>query len=231
MKKKIVIRFIPFSILVLSFFAACRPGTQVEPVPINCDSVNTVLIPEDMKARFYFKEGTYWIYKNLTNGEIDSVWVYLSNNGIGPINDKIYDKGLNKCYEVFYFETYNLEYYKKGKYYEMYGILRYPKDGINPSNELFGIQHLSPINNHRACYHAHIIGNVYQFESDEMEFIDSLVTSDSLSFKDILHISYPDGSNHCIYSGMYYAKHIGLVRFKKSSDQSIWELIRYKINQ
>jgi hypothetical protein len=91
--------FIFLIILTALNIQCCKPPTDNIPstVVVNCDSNNTVLIPEDMKARFYFKEGTYWIYKNISSGEIDSMWAWLSQNKIEPINPKIPQRGLNKC--------------------------------------------------------------------------------------------------------------------------------------
>ena len=47
------------------YLQSCKRPYVPPTATITCDSVNTVLIPEDMKARFYFKEGTYWIYENI----------------------------------------------------------------------------------------------------------------------------------------------------------------------
>jgi hypothetical protein len=126
-------------IILLAFYVqSCKQPTDYVPSApsINCDSNNTVLIPEDMKARFYFKEGTYWIYKNIETGELDSMWVYISNKGIGPISKKIHAFGWNKCYESFIYEMHN-KTYSNNNYYINYAITLYPKDSNNLSDEMF----------------------------------------------------------------------------------------------
>ncbi len=150
-------KFIILLIFITSLNIQCSkipPSINNTPT-ITCDSANTVHIPEDMKARFYFKEGTYWIYKNIDNGELDSMWVYFSNNGIGPISKKIHAYGWNKCYEVFDYKIYNKTYHDN-YYYLNYGISLYPKDGNNLNNELFEIQQLSPLNNPIGSFHIYI---------------------------------------------------------------------------
>ncbi|MFZ4799806.1 MAG: hypothetical protein ACOYMA_20105 [Bacteroidia bacterium] len=206
------------------------PGSNNTPT-IACDSTNTVLIPEDMKARFYFKQGTYWIYKNIDNGEIDSMWVYISNNGIGPISKKVHAFGWNKCYESFSYEMHN-KTYSVNNYYINYGISLYPKDGNNLNNELFEIQQLSPLNNYKGSYHIYVEGvNYSNQQGADINYLDSIVNDEKKIFKNVLNIYYPNGTSSDIYSNMYYVKNIGLVKFVRSNDNSTWELIRYKINQ
>ncbi len=225
--------FYPFLMIL---FIICT-STQCRKTPptessISCDSVNSVYIPEDMKARFYFKEGTYWIYKNINTGETDSVWVYISNNGIGTVNRKVYSYGWNKCYEVFFYQTYNKKYFNQGIYYEQIGISLYPKDGNNLTNEIFEIQQLSPATNYRGSYHIYVEGNEYfNDQGAVIQNLDSIITSENSVYKDILNIYYPFGTTRDIYNNMYYSKNIGLIKFELSSDNSVWELIRFHIIQ
>jgi hypothetical protein len=223
------------SLLVLLFIniqcSKTPPDTNMQSTVTTCDSANTVLIPADMKARFYFKEGTYWIFKNIESGEIDSIWVYISNNGIGPISKKIHAYGWNKCYESFIYEMHN-KTYSQNNYYVNFGISLFPKDGNNLNNELFGIQQLSPMNNYKGSYHIYIEGEKYSNEQGaDINFMDSIVTDENITYKNILNIYYPNGTSNDIYSNMYYAKNIGLVKFIRSNDNSTWELIRYNVNQ
>jgi len=69
--------------------------------PEGCNKRNTVLLPEDAKARFYFKDGTYWVYQDSISKEIDSCWVENSNSEIyHPYNYKT-------CHEDIYFDVYS----------------------------------------------------------------------------------------------------------------------------
>ncbi len=201
------------------------------PTDISCDSTNTVLIPEDMKARFYFKQGTYWIYKNIDNGEIDSMWVWKGDNIISNVNSKWYTKGLNKCYESFSCFIQNTNY-NVNKYYSTIGISIHPQDELNRKDELFEITETSPINNFRGDFRIAIRGIKYETQTDaEILFEDSIITNSKILYKNILNLKYPLTNTNDIYSNMYYAKNIGLVKFVRSNDNSTWELIRYKINQ
>ncbi|MFN4084241.1 MAG: hypothetical protein ACK4K9_11470 [Bacteroidia bacterium] len=199
---------------------------------VHCDSTNTVLIAEDMKARFYFKEGTYWIYKNIATNETDSMWVWYSQVGVIPVNKKVFAHGWNKCYEYFDLRVKNKIYFKNDKYYSNYGIVLHPIDEINSQNELFEISEISPLNNFRDNFRIGLRGNKYETQTDaEVFFEDSIITKENLVFKNILNLKYPFTNTNDIYSDMYYAKNIGLVKFERSTDNSVWELIRYKINQ
>lgn len=199
---------------------------------ITCDSANTVLIPEDMKASFYFKVGTYWIYKNIDNGEFDSMWVWYSQFGVIPINKKVFAHGWNKCYENFDLRVKNKLYFINDDYYNNYGVVLHPTDEFNSQNELFEISEISPLNKFRGDFRIGLRGNKYETQTDaEVLFEDSIITKENLVFKNILNLKYPFQNTVDIYSNMYYAKNIGLVKFVRSNDNSTWELIRYKINQ
>lgn len=215
------------------YMQSCKPPTDyVPPTPqVNCDSTNTVLIPEDMKARFYFKEGTYWIYKNTATGETDSMWVWQGENNITNVNPKWYTKGLNKCYESFSFIVKNNSY-NGNTYYSGIGVVIHPNDGLNRLDELFEITETSPLNNFRGDFRIAVRGSKYETQTDaEVLFADSILTKDNQTYKNILNLKYPFTNTVDIYSEMYYAKNIGLVKFTRSNDNSTWELIRYKINQ
>ena len=208
------------------------PDTNEQITAITCDSANTVLIPADMKSRFYFKEGTYWIYKNIDNGEIDSMWVWYSDIRINPTSKKIFAYGWEKCYESFDIRIKNKSYYKNDEYYTNYGISLHPNDGKDLNKELFEIMEISPINGYRGDFRIALRGNKYETQTDaEVLFEDSIITNENLVFKNILNLKYPFPNTVDIYSNMYYAKNIGLVKFVRSTDNSTWELISYKVNQ
>ena len=217
-------------ITLLNINCSKTPPSQENTPTIICDSLNTIRIPKDMKARFYFKGGTYWIYKNINTGETDSMWVYLQENLINQVNPKWYTKGLNKCYESFSYLIQNKNFYGD-KYYTSIGITIHPQDSLNRTDELFEISETSPLNNFRGDFRVHIRGNTYQTQTAaEVLFEDSIITVDNIKYKDILNLNYPSVTND-IYSNMYYAKNIGLVKFVRSQDNSTWELIRYNVNQ
>jgi hypothetical protein len=58
-------------LLALAFvLPACKRQSGTPMVPVNAD----------MKAHFAFKPGTYWIYKDSVNGEMDSAYVYAQQS-------------------------------------------------------------------------------------------------------------------------------------------------------
>jgi hypothetical protein len=233
MKTKLFVRTISSILTIaINLIIGCKPTDSVPSTnTINCDSNNTVLIPEDMKARFYFKEGTYWIYKNIATGETDSMWVWKSSNEINPTNPKISQKGLDKCYEWFSYQIRNKIYFNTN-YYTNIGISLYPRDGLDNSKELFGLGEISPVTNFRPQFRIEIIGSIYENQSGfEINFVDSISLSTNLFFKNVLNLNFPNGNSNDMYNQIYYAKKIGLVKFERGTDNSVWELIRYKINQ
>jgi hypothetical protein len=189
MKLKLII-FLLILITILNIQCSKTPPSSNNTPTITCDSANTVLIPADMKARFYFKEGTYWIYKNIYNGELDSMWVWLSQNKIEPTNPKISQKGLDKCYEWFSLQTRSKSF--SSNYYSNIGTGSRPKDENNRNDEQFYISELSPLNNFRGNFRIEIRGNLYETQTDaEVLFEDSVITEENLVFKNILNLKYP----------------------------------------
>lgn len=64
-----------------------------------CSTNNNVPIPQIMKDYFYYKEGTWWVYKNTKNNTYDSMWVSQSssNNYRGEGGEGF--GRTDKCYE------------------------------------------------------------------------------------------------------------------------------------
>ena len=63
-----------------------------------CTESNTVKFPKDALAIFYFKDSSYWVYKDSITGDRDSAWVTKSTdearNSFRDVNLK------NKCYQM-----------------------------------------------------------------------------------------------------------------------------------
>lgn len=104
--------------------SSCKDSVQDEKTV--CTAQNTVYVPKDMKDRFFFKEGSYWIYKNLATSETDSIWVWSSYNDNYPANE-LDDKDIkDKCYETFTTNAKSIQY-QKFDVYNRYGLHPYPK--------------------------------------------------------------------------------------------------------
>jgi hypothetical protein len=217
---------ITFSIVLCS----CDSNNKQEETV--CSAANTVLVPQDLKDRFFFKVGTYWIYKNLQTNETDSIWVFNSTNNTSPVDRKIFGDGYNKCYQVFDLKTKSIKF-SSAYYYTRLGISLHPPNVMNTNNELFGIGEGTPLNNYTAIYRIEIRGNKYENQDGaEILMLDSLTTGTNIVFKDILRLKYPAGFQTQDYmDDMHYAKNIGLVKFHRFTDNTNWELIRYNIIQ
>jgi hypothetical protein len=219
------------SIVLLSslLFSCDERNKQEETV---CTSANTVLVPQDLKDRFFFKEGTYWIYQNIQTNETDSVWVFNSTNNTSAVDTKIFGDGYNKCYEVFDIKTKSAKF-QDAHYYSRLGISLHPIKEMNSNKELFGLSEGTPLNNYTAIYRLEVRGNKYENQDGaEILMLDSINTLTGLIFKDILRLKYPAGFQTQDYmDDMHYAKNVGLVKFHRFTDNSNWELIRYNIIQ
>ncbi len=216
-----------FVILNTGFCSSCKDKNEPETV---CTSANTVPVPQDMKDRFFFKEGTYWIYKNLATNKTDSLWVIANTMESINVDDDDYGFIKNKCYERFV-STIKSDFQATDSYHNVYAIIIHPKKG-QPDSELFGLEDFNlPLD--RLAYRIENRGGQYENQMGaEIELTDSLVTADNIVYKDILHLYYPTGTSTYDYlRDMYYAKNKGLVKFKRNTDNSEWELIRYNIIQ
>jgi hypothetical protein len=117
-------------------------------------------------------------------------------------------------------------------YYNNIGVFIDHQDGLNSIDELFDVTKVSPLNNYRPNFRISVKGKIYENETEvESIHLDSISTLEGGCHRNILHLKYPNSLTIEIYSDMYYAKNIGLVKFVRSNNNSIWELIRYKINQ
>lgn len=220
-------------LIILSIALSCQScKDDKQEMATVCTPDNTVLVPQDMKDRFFFKEGTYWIYINLQTQEIDSIWVWSSYNDNYPATD-LDDSGIkNKCYETFTVNTKSRRY-PKLETYNRYGLHPYPKAGKNLADEVFEIWDRTELNDMRAIYRTNMKGSQYENQMGaEITRLDSFLTKSNIVYHNILHLKYSQGLTTQDYlDDMHYAKNIGLVKFHRFTDTSNWELIRCKIIQ
>lgn len=218
-----------FIILNVGFCSSCKDKDEPE---TNCTPDNTVLVPQDMKDRFFFKVGTYWIYKNLQTNETDSIWVWISYNNPLSVNREDFGFIKDKCYETFTTNTMSKKIPNNSNY-NRWGIDIYPKEGKKLTNELFGLEDATSLTNYFPNYRIEVRGGVYENQSgSEITMLDSITTQDNIVYKDVLWLKYQAGILTRDYlDDMHYAKNIGLVKFHRFTDTSDWELIRYKIIQ
>lgn len=220
-----------FPLLLIMLTVGYCPSCVDEPETV-CTPENTVNVPQELKDRFLFLPGTWWVYENIQNGAIDSFWVVSSRIETINVDDDDFGYIKNKCYDVF--ETVvqtksNTNHFK----YTSYSTAIYPKEGHNLNDELFGIDDNYALQPNIAFYRLEFEGNVYSNQMGAtVELIDSIESDLNIIYKDILHIYYPTGTKTYDYLlNMYYARNIGLVKFHRRADNSHWELVRYHANQ
>ncbi|MEI6506867.1 MAG: hypothetical protein WCO54_00185 [Bacteroidota bacterium] len=230
MKTENIIRTFIFTAILFLQQCQCKKNDTVTPV-LQCTSSNSVLFPQDMKDRFYFNVGTYWIYKNIKTNDIDSMWIWKSSIATTPVDPKMYGTGFNKCYESFAYLIRNPLTANGDKYYSSISILLSPNKN-QQAIELFGLSDFY-LSNQISVYRVDNRGGKYENQEGEtMSMVDSILTLDNIIYKNILRLYYPVGTQTFDYLlDAYYAKNVGLVKFKRRIDNTEWELIRYHIVQ
>jgi hypothetical protein len=214
-----------FIFCVLSVgFSNCKEDNQGDDKTV-CTPQNTVFIPQDMKDRFYFNTGTWWVYKNVSNNDYDTLVLKTENYGINPVPKKIYGEGFSKCYEGYSYNVIS----------QRYGIVNVtlsvnlPTRGDNTKGEIF-------VNRELFTTKDYITSSLSRFRwvgellDTNINKIDSLLINVKM-YNDILHYRYLQDYEASDYlMEAWYANKIGMVKMKRN-DGSIWELIDYKVNQ
>ncbi len=189
-----------------------------------CTPENTVRLPEDVLARFCFKEGSYWIYKDSVSGVKDSFWIEKFYHGIDKVHKKDWGN-TKKCTEVFGYSLVS----------ELYGESRMSSviNDLNISIEKnsYRIMDVSEVINNDWVYRTTLHGNSYDSINGSgaiQEIIDKITVYYGFYYN-ILRIYYANPTYDYLLD-TYYVRNIGLVKFKRK-DGTIWELVRYNIVQ
>jgi hypothetical protein len=222
--KKLVIHLLFYSILfIVLITSSCKPKGQ-ETI---CTAENSILFPQDAKDRFFFKDSSYWVYKDSITGAEDSIWTY-NNSRLSIVDmEKMYSASKGKCYEggTCFFNSL-----LSGKFSMIFNPIASPL-GTPYSKEVFSLEIEQPGN--IVFFFTSLRGNNYSNAAAEdhgsVDTIASL-TIQNKTFNDVLRKTnsgsmYPD-----MFNSSYYVKHVGLVKFVRN-DKSVWELVRYKTKQ
>lgn len=195
-----------------------------KPTPkIVCDSTNTGFIPHELLDRFYFKNGTWWVYKDTSSSAIDSVWVYQS------YTDIYIEPDLRKNCE------HRAQYNFRSIGGDMWSlsILTRNLAGNETLKDLKFDLYYSNATKNITIYRFDYENFKYQSPTEEgglISFKDSVIIKNK-TFKDILKLDYKQKPlSYEIIKQAWYAKHYGLIKYE-TWDNKIWELINYKINQ
>ncbi len=73
-----------FFLLITIVILSCQRDEE-EPVPIiqACEYDDSI---EELKAWHYFKQGTWWVYRDENSGDVDTIGVYHSGDGVSENN-------------------------------------------------------------------------------------------------------------------------------------------------
>ena len=216
-------------LIQVSFITQSTSCIKTEEPQTHCDIQNTAYIPTDAKSRFYFKDGTWWVYKNVNNNEFDTIIVKSLYNTIEPTWTQRYGtKYKNKCYErVAYRITSN-----------KYGWHDVDIDFINPYQ-----QQDSTIEQYFITESSSDIENfvTYRWEYRGGLLIDSLssglkerlkiITINNKTYSDIIYYKYKPGFEAGDYlNEAWYANRVGLIKVVRK-DGTIWEIVQSNIIQ
>ncbi len=211
-------------LLVLTFSYACNKPYDggFKPGPVTCSKDNTVGFPADALDRLYFKDSTYWIYRDSISKLTDSVWVtdsklITSNNFF---NHQIY----KRCFQGFY---YTLNSSNTGRT-TVQGAPNFIDDTTKFENIYFNVDYSIGTINYTTIFRYWIKGDKY-LENQEGGNFDTLsnLIGINKNYTNILCLKNPK-SNIDIYSEAYYAPYVGLIKYKTKAGR-VWELLRYKI--
>lgn len=193
----------------------------------DCTESNTVKFPKDAVSRFYFKDSSYWVYKDSLTIEKDSVWVMKSSD---ESRNKFEDVNLkNKCYQYLGVELNT----SSGKINRISFRPNDVNDNLNNpiDNEAFRIEFMYSQLNFNKVYRFFILGQNYDTINEEDGHISFISGYDfnGKSIDSVLLVENPL-SNFDIYSKVWYAKNLGMIKYKLKNG-SVWELKNYKIKQ
>lgn len=201
-------------------------GNKGNPTPVTCTEENTVKFPQDALDRFYFKEGSYWVYTDsVTHIQYDSVWVYLHTWGASSKKEDGHYG--NKCYEFGYLLKKTLS----GLHYNLdfNPLLSIEDQLLDYTKERFRIAILDINSGTASLTRFFFNGNNYDTRfTGEVSFQDS-VKVNSTMYKDILKLHYPAQHRDFLNDG-YWAKNVGLIKYTDLNG-TVWELTNYHVIQ
>ena len=191
-----------------------------------CNTSNNVPIPQIMKDYFYYKAGTWWVYKNVKNNTYDSLWVSQSssNNYRGEGGEGF--GSTEKCYEhtVMGIDNINTK-----------GIMRWDLANIITDQRLrfaFAIYWRDSITTQNKSLNIYYTDG--QFEKQDLLYPIFISFIDTSTIQNKQYIKAIEiNTNNYGYDNLRYrlfAKNIGLIKYI-DRDSNQWELIKYHINQ
>lgn len=225
---KLIFKIITLAFVFGIFFGGCKPDG---PTPV--EDLGFFPLGE-IKEYHYFQPGSWWVYKNMISGELDTVVMARSNIDTIPVGNNI----RKFSYEDITYTTTSITLKENYRHYNRYGLSAEPIDWkyfyyisrsrISDKNGFEGIQYtyIYPYEN--------FIGGQNSIHLEEK--IENYSLS-GFNFNDVLVFQIEgDGSWDSYPTKYYWAKNVGLVKREKCDIDKItlldgWELIEYEITQ
>jgi hypothetical protein len=195
-------------------------------VSFTCDSANTAFIPTDAKSRFYFNKGSWWVYKNIVNSQLDTVKVIQSDIYIEKPTPEIWGNIPNKCYEK------NIVMFQPQKYFRYSTRIEYfyPTSKMDSTKEIYTIGDSYMFDNSgRSSNKMRYYGSILTAGQDS----GSVTTYDTISVGKIMYrnvIKYNTSDMSDYASEIFYAPYYGIIQMTRL-DGSTWVLINSNIEK
>lgn len=183
---------------------------------------------EECKAWSFFKEGSYWVYEDSATGDIDSLFVYYSDEGETVSNGDTYfwfDCYLFSARDSF---TYRYWFHSSWTSQNPYRskVFRVKTKPGDPVGETFAFEYPIVPGNKLYDYGSATVYNVIE----TMTPLDSVNFANHRYFNVVPVTQLWDASEDS--PGTYYwCKHTGVVRHEIDSANQKWNLIRYNTIQ
>ncbi len=211
--------------------ANCRHNIEEEPTPvIPCQFDSSI---DEMKAWYYFKEGTWWVYEEQTTGALDTITVYYNTDFQSG------ESGSFEWYGNSSYDGYNYKYrFSSG--FSIYCLTHQECrcHKVNRSKSKTGMfvgetnAFIFPIilNNYN---------NIFGYPDGQGTNGTTTVTNTNQTFElpetYINHVARFDlTTDQSIggYASTYFiAKNIGIVQVEFPNSSEIWKLVSYQITQ
>jgi hypothetical protein len=218
-------------ISIISYLASflclisCNKQNNIHTPPeLKCESSNTAYLPSEIRSRFYFKVGSWWVYKNINNTDIDTVKVIRLDRYIKQPLPEQWGDIPNKCYEWIRVAYHPLKYFD---YTTSVDFTR-PKPSMDSTKEEYLITDDYIYDNQvLSSYKFRYKGAELLIGQDggRFEIISSMLI-ESKKYTDI--IKYNTNSNFDYITEAYYAKDYGIIKMTRL-DGTSWELINSSI--
>lgn len=187
----------------------------------NSEYVRKINVDDEILEYTYFPEGSYWIFKNVVSGEIDSSFVSIQGERYSRYEKEwIDDKYLN-------FESLSIRKFIRGREFSCMTFIEH-------------YEATTPLKLTTYRIYNNELGSDYPFSWDStkslaqsnnhVEFHDSIWVGARWYYNVLESNLTPEIEDSVYFVRTFYAKGIGAIR-REFSDGSSWDLVKYHIEK